>query len=476
MISRYKLNIILWYTGLLSGVLIAFFGILYSALSYQLSDEIEDNLREKIHDIDKILRDMPSPQRSERHFLDSIIAKRRYSFRDIREYTDLANEKYILFVFRSDRLMYLSDEHRHFKSFLKPFKVRENAIVTLTFRDVPFSVMALNRTGYSLYLGYELSTMKEVQYLILRIFAIIFPFGILLSVLCGYYVTQRSLRVIQTVNSTASRITAQNLSQRITLPKGQDEITRLIITLNSMIDRLVKSFNLAQQFSHDAAHEIRTPLTIVRGQIEELLNDDACDEQTSRTLESVLEELQYLSSITNRLLLLHNLDTGRIEYHFETLNLSSILEETFEDAQILAAEKKLSIELQKKDHICIQGNEELIFRLLWNIIDNAIKYTPEGGNVNIVLKGDKKKVTIRVHDTGIGIPAEETPKIFDRFYRVDKSRTRILGGSGLGLAICKWIVELHKGEIRVESEEGKGSEFTMVLPRSECEQETLSSP
>ena len=299
---------------------------------------------------------------------------------------------------------------------------------------------------------------------ILQISLLVFPFGIILTILCGYFVTQRSLKVIHTITDTAGRITSKRLNERIPLPPDKDEITQLIITLNSMIDRLEKSFIMVQQFSHDAAHEIRTPLTIVRGELEELLKDDQCPENISNIVESILEEIQYLSSIADKLLLIHSLDTGKIEYHFTDVDLSRIIEEIVEDARVLSAEKRLKIELEKNDGVTIKGNEELMIRLLWNLIDNAIKYTSSQGKVTLGLRKEDSTAILKVEDTGIGIPEEDIRKIFDRFYRVDKSRSRKLGGSGLGLAICKWIVELHHGEIRVESEVNKGSQFNVILP------------
>ena len=141
--------------------------------------------------------------------------------------------------------------------------------------------------------------------------------------------------------------------------------------------------------------------------------------------------------------------------------------ETFEDAQVLSSEKQIDVELLQNDEIEIQGNEELLIRLLWNLIDNAIKYTPTKGKVRISLKREDSTALFVIADTGIGIDADEIPKIFDRFYRVDKSRSRKLGGSGLGLSISKWIVELHGGSISVESEIDKGSTFTVALPLTE---------
>ena len=464
MVSGYKFKNTLWYTGILAGILIAVFAMVYTLLGFVLRQEIDANLLEKIYRINRILRETKEPPECNQRFLDYIVSRGRFDFFDIREYTDVVDDKYILFVYCRDSLQYISRKYRNLELQISRFEIGDMETPTILLSGIPFSMAAIYKTGYSVYVGYELSIIQSVQRETFYIFLLVFPVGILLSIVCGYFITQRSLRVIKQINQTAARITSRNLSERIPVPKGRDEISQLIRTLNSMIDRLEKSFTMVHQFSHDAAHEIRTPLTIVRGEIEELLTEDKCPSEVSPTLESILEEIQYLSSIANKLLMLHNFDTGKIEYHFTHLDLSRIVAETFEDAQVLSSQKRLTIDLEKNESVQIKGNEELLVRLLWNIIDNAVKYTPEGGNIRIALEANQENAIIKVKDTGVGVSQEEVDKIFDRFYRVDKSRSRSIGGSGLGLAICKWIVDLHKGNISVQSEIEKGSEFIVILP------------
>jgi len=163
-------------------------------------------------------------------------------------------------------------------------------------------------------------------------------------------------------------------------------------------------------------------------------------------------------------LLIHKLDTSKIEYNFTLLNLNEILQEIYKDSQILAIRKEITVQYNSQDRVQLRGNKDLIIRLLWNLIDNAIKYSHIRGTVKIDLKGNESEVLLVISDNGIGIPEADIDKIFDRFYRVDKSRSRNLGGSGLGLSICKWIMHLHKGEIIVDSELGKGSTFTIRFP------------
>ncbi len=447
-------------------ILIIVFGVLYSSLGYKLTKEIDADLYEKISWIEPRLRDMDDPY-MDRRFYRYLISKkydRRMDANDVFFRRETEDDKYLVFVYTGDKLRFVSDKYEYLRDLIKPLAIENKEIKYVRIDDLKFSMTAINKGGYTLYLGYDQSTVKTIQKSILNIFLFVFPLGLILSILCGYFVTQRSLRVIKNITKTASSISSNNLSERIMKPKGNDEIISLIITLNSMIDRLEKSFNMVQQFSQDAAHEIRTPLTIIRGEIEEFLSNENNPRDVSNKLESILEEIQYLSSLADKLLLIHKLDTSKIEYNFTLIDLSEIIAEIHKDSQILSARKKISVSLQAEDGIQLKGNNELIIRLLWNLIDNAVKYTLEGGKVDIKLQRSDSEAILIISDNGIGIPADDLTKIFDRFYRVDKSRSRNLGGSGLGLSICKWVTDLHKGQILVDSELGKGTTFTVLLP------------
>lgn len=471
MINSFKVRIILWYTSLVAIIIAGIFLSLYSILGYQLRHEIDTNTIDRVEDISKMLRDLERPPKANRWFLDNIIAGRGVYFYDLRELTDVADDKFVLFAFCSDELMYMSEkydpktepERASLKDKLFNLDLDQGNTETVLLNDISFSISTIQRNGYTVFLGYDLSTVNAFEKRMLQIFLFVAPFGIIFSILCGFYITHRMLTVIKRITLTADQITGKNLSERILEPKGKDEISNLTITLNSMIDRLENAFTVVQQFSHDAAHEIRTPLTVIQGEIEELLNDRK-KTGVNVKLAKILEEIQYLSSITNKLLLIHTLDTYEIEYHFEILDLNKIIEEIFSDIQILSAEKNLSITSDLEGSVMINGNDELITRLLWNLVDNAVKYSRTSGEIGINLFVDKGNAIIEVKDNGIGIPSTDLDKIFDRFYRVDKSRSREMGGSGLGLAICKWIVDLHHGTILVESDIDKGSVFRVEIP------------
>jgi len=290
------------------------------------------------------------------------------------------------------------------------------------------------------------------------------------------------LKPVDQITQTARMITSQNLNQRIPPPKVRDEIARLAETFNEMITRLDQSFRQIKQFSSDASHELKTPLTILRGEVEVTLRKERTSSEYQQTLKSNLEEVDRMTQIVNDLLLLSKADNGEIQFNLKEMDLSEILREIVAQAHILARTKNLQIHtLLPEERVTILGDHLRIRELFLNLIENAIKYTEEGGGITIYLskdgvtssgkdEGGSREVEnnglaeIKVTDTGIGIAEEDQERIFDRFFRVDKARSREQGGSGLGLSICKWIVEAHQGEISVESEIGKGSSFIVRLP------------
>jgi signal transduction histidine kinase len=232
-----------------------------------------------------------------------------------------------------------------------------------------------------------------------------------------------------------------------------------------MIGRLQNSFSQIQQFSIDASHELRTPLTIMRGELELALRSKKNSPKEFReVLASAFEETIRMSSIIENLLSLTKADLGRAQTEFQDVWLRKIVQELSEDSEMLAESKKITIVVGQLDDALISGDPIRLRQLLLNLTDNAIKYTPAEGTVGISLVREDGVAKVIISDTGIGIPKEEQSKIFDRFYRVDKARSREMGGSGLGLAISKWIVELHRGSISVESDTDKGSTFTVTFP------------
>ncbi len=234
-----------------------------------------------------------------------------------------------------------------------------------------------------------------------------------------------------------------------------------------MIGRLEASFERVGQFSMDASHELRTPLTIMRGEIELALRDTQTAKTYKETLASLLEEVVRMTSIIDGLILLSKADGNSIKLEKKPTRLDLLVNEIKEDAEVLAEQKRIQITISKLDETTVIGDEVRLRQLMLNLVDNAIKYTEDGGRVTLFLERLDGNARFTVADTGIGIPKNHLDKIFDRFYRVDKSRSRFPDGLGLGLSISKWIAEVHGGQLLAESKVGKGSRFTVILPASD---------
>ncbi len=331
-------------------------------------------------------------------------------------------------------------------------------------RVITLPVKEKTITAYIVQIGTPLKEMVNTSRKLLIILLITGPILLILSSFGGYFLVRKAFSPVKKIVEAAKKITAEDLSHRIEPIGSKDEISELAETFNDMISRLERSFKQIKQFSSDASHELKTPLTAIRGEIEVALRKGRGREEYKKILKSALEEIDKLQKIIDNLLLLAQMDSQNIKLSFKEIQLDEILLEAFEEIETLAKREKLSLILKRVDQVGLKGDETLIKRLFVNLVDNAIKYTQEGGKVEISLEKENKSAKFTVKDIGIGIPEDALPYIFDRFYRVDKARSRETGGCGLGLAIAKWIVETHKGKIEVRSKVGKGSLFAISFP------------
>jgi heavy metal sensor kinase len=286
----------------------------------------------------------------------------------------------------------------------------------------------------------------------------------LLASVGGSLIISRALHPVKSVVETANEISAEDLTLRIDTKHRKDEIGALVETFNSMISRLEKSVNKIRQFSGDVSHELRTPLTIIRGEIEVLLRKDRPKEEYLKTMNSVLEESQRMEKIINDLLFLSRVEALDKSKFSHDVHLEEIVKLIIESRWPAFEKKGLKLIAENIESTPIKGNVDLLERMVANLFDNAIRYTPEGGTVEVVVNKKKGRARLEIRDTGIGIPQESLPFIFDRFFVVDKSRSKETGGSGLGLSIVKWIADNHKAEIDVLSQINKGTTFVIVFP------------
>jgi heavy metal sensor kinase len=289
------------------------------------------------------------------------------------------------------------------------------------------------------------------------------PSSICVTIVVGYFMAKKALRPVDQIRRAAVKISSSNLDERIDVSGRRDELGRLAETFNAMIDRLKDTFQRINQFSIDVSHELKTPLTILKGETEVALRKEREKQDYQVLLKSNLEEIDRMSCIIDDLLLLSKADTRKIKLDVEEVSLRDLILDVCMDMKVVADKKNVELEANELEDIRLKGDELKLRRMLLNIVENAIKYSHAGGRVRVSSHANNGYAIIYVKDNGIGISEMDIKYIFDRFYRADRSRKRA-SGSGLGLSISRWIAEAHQGGIEVESQPAQGSMFTIKLP------------
>jgi heavy metal sensor kinase len=306
--------------------------------------------------------------------------------------------------------------------------------------------------------------IEVVLHGLLLTFAIYMPFVVSLAVAGGYWLMRRSLQPVDEITKRAEGITSTNLSERLPVIRSGDELERLSMSLNRMIERLDNAFEHINRFSADASHELRTPLTILQLELESIAQNYRRDASLGDQIGSALEETNRMSRIVESLLTISRLDAGEVKMDKLRLDLGELAASTANEMKLLAEEKLISLSVDADRGVHVVGDRVRLQQVVVNLIDNSIKYTQVGGAIKVRIVREENTAIIEVSDNGLGIPAHALPHVFERFYRADKARSRATGGAGLGLSIVKAICAAHNGEIKVSSQEGHGSSFRVELP------------
>ena len=311
--------------------------------------------------------------------------------------------------------------------------------------------------------GSSLEDFEETSKRLLIIMIISIITAISATIIVGYFMAKKTMKPVDQIRRAAVKISSSNLDERIDIKGRKDELGRLAETFNAMIARLKDSFHRINQFSIDVSHELKTPLTILKGETELALRKERTNEEYKRSMESNLEEIDRMSRIIDDLLLLSKAETKDIILNMERVDLRDLLADVCMDMKIFSQNKGVEVVVKELEDVRIAGDELKLRRMITNIVENAVKYGRTGGQVVVSSYLQNGYVCIDVKDDGVGISGNDIKFIFDRFYRADRSRKRE-SGSGLGLSISKWIAEAHKGTIEVESKPASGSLFTIKLP------------
>ncbi len=314
----------------------------------------------------------------------------------------------------------------------------------------------------------SLHTQQEMLEGITATFAWIIPIGVLLASIGGYFLARKSLAPVVAMSTQAGRIGAANLYERLPVKNEKDELGHLARSFNQLLDRLNESFDRQRRFMADASHELRTPVAILRGETEVALSrPERSLEEYRESLAAVRAESKRLTHIVEDLFTLARADAGQYPLSPQDFYLDELVADCTRAARTLALAKKISLQCDTVPELQIHADEALVRRMILNLLDNAIKYTPDGGRVTLLCRSENGKYLLSVTDTGPGISPDLQPRIFERFFRADKARSRSEndgGGAGLGLSIARWIAEAHQGTLELSRSDATGSTFVAFLP------------
>jgi heavy metal sensor kinase len=317
-------------------------------------------------------------------------------------------------------------------------------------------------------LGESYRHIQEVQRQLILLFAIGVPFTILAASAGGWFLAASALNPIDRISRAAQQISADDLHQRLNLNLPNDEVGRLAVTFDQMLARLDEAFERQKRFIADASHEMRTPLTILKGDVEVALNRPRSTDEYQETLKMVNQTTDHLATLVEELFLLARADSDQYPVQLCPLNLAEVLNDTVGKMLPQAVSKNISLNLAVPKRLPLVADRDKLARLFMNLLDNAVKYSRTGDSINITATVKDGHACITVADTGPGIPAEHLPHLFERFYRVDQARSHSGAdsgsGAGLGLSIVQWLVKVHGGRIEVASRVGEGTNFTVWLP------------
>lgn len=329
----------------------------------------------------------------------------------------------------------------------------------------PIRLCQLSGKGYTVIVAYPTDQIEQLLSLLKELYLIIAPLFFIISIIGGFIISNKSLSRIDKIISKTSEITAHNLKEIIPGGEYTDEFGRLVNTMNEMISRIRKSVEYMNEFSLAAAHELKTPLTILRGELEVALKSDRTKEKYIEVLKSNYEETLRMIRIIDNLFFISKSENDLIKLEIQPVEIRQLLSSVVENMRMIAKERNMEILLNALSNVTIGIDPGLIKQALYNIIDNAIKYGDENSTIEINLLEESDRIKINISNRGAGISEDKVGKIFDKFYRAEESRTRKSGGVGLGLSVVKSIIGLHNGAVSVLSIPNETTTFSVSLPK-----------
>ncbi|HYA01638.1 MAG TPA: ATP-binding protein [Syntrophobacteria bacterium] len=464
-IGSIRARLTLWYTGLLTVSLLILGGAAYGLLVYSLGHELDVSLQGVAQTLSRqshggTTRVIPSEiDDLFRHFFGFSPWDRYFDLLDPSGHPDPQQP-----FTPSERLPLSSQALRNASRRLATFETVEG-LGPYPVRVLTLPVVEGGRVVRLIQVGMPLGSIYLTRTRFLLVLGVVLPVGLLLAGGGGWLLARRALRPVERMREAAHRISAEHLAERLEETGAGDELDRLAKTLNEMLGRLDEGLNQIRRFSADASHELQTPLTILRGELEVALRSPRSPGDYQQVLQSALEEIDRIASLTEGLLLLARADAGVLRMDRQPLDLADLVADLYGRVKVLADSRSIRLVLGPVEPVSIRGDYERLRRLLLNLLDNGVKYTDPGGRVTLSLQRQSEWAALRVSDTGIGLSPEKRERIFQPFYRAAKAHGRDEDGHGLGLAIARSIAEAHGGSIQVESARGRGSTFTVLLPK-----------
>jgi len=464
-IRSIRFRMALWYAALLAGALALFGAATYLGLERYLQKSLEESLIKQARSIGDVL--IVNINRSGEDYVNNEITE---------HYSPEINGRFIRVTRADGKRIYVSGPPKD-GSFDPALVAAPRLPVTQEFtREVEMSdehelllhglpFRAADGTKFLIEVAGPYNQIESVLYGLLLTFALGLPLIVAVAIGGGYLLMRGALRPVDEIRQKAAQITSRNLSERLPVVQTGDELERLATDLNNMIERLEESFHQINRFSADASHELRTPLTVLQGELEAIARKgQTLPEEIRDTIGSALEETHRLAKIVESLLAISRLEAGEAKVQSVCLDFTELARSTADQMRLLAEEKQISLDCDGTEPVEVDADPSRLKQVVVNLVDNAIKYTPEGGKVSISVTQQNGRAVLEVADSGLGISATDLPHIFDRFYRADKARSRQLGGTGLGLSIVRSICQAHGGQVTVKSTEGRGSRFRVEVP------------
>lgn len=454
-----------WYVGLLAAALLLFGAIVYFRLERHLGGQLQQSLVEQARTI------------AEELLVEVDTRGDQYVVTEVNEsYDPEVNGRFIRVTRQDGHVLYKSRSPRD-----ASFDVSEIPAPTPEALEDGYPPRTVGDPNHPVLLqGLTYVVPKGVRYLIetgssdqpivreLRTVRLALAFGIpvfvIVAVFGGLLLVRNLLDPIRAITEQAERISSANMGERLPVVRTGDEVERLSLSLNRMIERLDEAIQHISRFSADVSHELRTPLTILRGELEAMLSQRPGDPELVDMVGNSLEEIDRLSHIVEQLLVISRLDAGQAGIELVPTDLGELAIGTAEQMHLMAEEKNISMRFEVSEDVQVIVDPLRMKQILVNLLDNALKYSPEGGWVKVGVRAERDAAVLTVMDNGIGIAPESLPHVFERFYRADKARARTTGGTGLGLSIVKSIVGAHDGHISLQSREGEGTSVRIEIP------------